>query len=124
MTIGFQNPSLEEVLSNVSSHLDHLAERIYEIEEALGNSLASDQTETPSIRKLQSLDFVRQSLEDCALLAHFLSSIAPGNRPSQIDVNEVSDKLKLGATRLLLSPKNYDTVSEKRKSMRGDFDLF
>ena len=68
--------SFESALGNLSQHLDALSGKIFTIEEVLGTDLfsnSSDQTTVP-ITTLQSLDFVRQSLEDCALLTHFISS--------------------------------------------------
>ena len=118
------NPSLEEVLSRLSLHLDNLASRIYDVEEALGNSLTSDQPEISSIQKLQSLDFVRQSLEDCALLVHLLGVDRKGISAKHIDLHDLSRKLKLDTTKLLLSRENTAVRGDQRCSATGDIDLF
>lgn len=116
---------LETVLSNISSHLDQLAGRIYDIEETLGETLATNKAEISSITKFQSLDFIRQSLEDCAMLVHLLSTHAPPAASSIDNSSQMASRLRLDVTRsLMVAPANDPSAFEKNDADVGDVDLF
>ena len=99
-----------------------LAGQIFAVEEALGVYLQNktDKTEGIPITKFQSLDFARQSLEDCALLVYLLSDeTAAKSRLGNSSVS-ICEKLKLDATRELVAsdrPRKIEIDS-------GDVDLF
>lgn len=113
-----------QVFESLSAHLDRLAEQVCDIEEALGLSLPENSTACSiSITKFQSLDFIRQSLEDCALLVHFLSLNRDGNCVSDTDTSTISSKLKLDATKSILQP-NKTREPERNAPSGGDLDLF
>lgn len=109
-----------DVLNRLSIHLDVLSGKIFEVEEALGDHLMSDaRNEGLPITKFQSLDFTRQSLEDCALLLNFLSQNQATNTPLGEDRDLLLENLKLDATRCLVWPDR-----EFSSSNVGEIDLF
>ena len=113
-------PDLSATLKKLSAHLDMLAGQIFSVEEALGVMLASKEAgERISITKFQSLDFTRQSLEDCALMLQLLSS-DPSTMTSLKCNSGICDKLKLDATKGLIA----SGIGKNRRSKSGDFDLF
>ncbi|WP_227272536.1 hypothetical protein [Roseobacter weihaiensis] len=108
-------------LQKLSVHLDMLAGQVFEAEEAIGNLLApGSQTRTLPITRLQSLDFTRQSLEDCALLLHFLSNDKSAALVQISDSSVLQDKLKLAATKNLLTTHHTNDGSESK----GEIDFF
>ena len=114
------------VLFDLFTHLDELARRISEVEEALCGLFTEPGTLNghDAITKFQALDFVRQALEDCAVLVHHMA-LEPGAHNSQYFGNGkmLLAKLKLEATQSLLTPK---LASGKKRSpaQDGGIDLF
>lgn len=115
---------LETVLSNVSAHLDQLAGRIHDLEETLGETLSADHTAVASISKFQSLDFIRQSLEDCAMLVHYLSIATATTSSPLVRADKMAPRLKLDNTKTLIAVKSNDCASSERGDSVGDVDLF
>lgn len=121
MLVQSDSDSNAHVLRRLSTHLDMLAGQIFSVEEALSGVLAEDtQTSEIPITKFQSLDFTRQSLEDCALLLHFLSNQILDKDSIHQQSEELSKKLKLDATRNLLC----DHSVEKENQKNGEVDFF
>ena len=118
-TAGTPN-SISDTLARLSAHLDMLAGQIFCVEEALGTVL-SDESSTAgiSITRLQSLDFTRQSLEDCALMLQALSA-DPSAQAALENSSALEQKLKLDATKKLLFAKKAMISFESD----GDVDLF
>lgn len=111
-------PPLAEDLSRLSLHLEGLAEEILALEQAISGPLEGPRMDEGAIRQVQRLDFVRQSLEDCALLVHLLGRVAQG----QIDRGAVQHRLTLETTRaLLICPK---TAPTPKPLAQGEIDLF
>lgn len=108
-------------LQKLSVHLDMLAGQIFEAEEAIGSLLApGSQTQTLPITRLQSLDFTRQSLEDCALLLHFLSSDKSAALVNIANSSALQDKLKLAVTKDLLTNHHINDDPQSK----GEIDFF
>jgi hypothetical protein len=111
---------------SLSTHLDGLARRISEVEEASCGILTDPSALNghDAITKFQALDFVRQALEDCAVLVHHMA-LEQGADNSQYLGNSqmLRAKLKLEATQSLLTPK---LASGKKRSLAqdGGIDLF
>lgn len=115
---------LSLVLARLSAHLDKVAEQVHEVEAELGTLLSVRQSEIhKSISKIQLLDFVRQSLEDCALLTHFLSTSAAFNNLDNETARTLSAKLKLSATQDLLTRDHKDYQKASRENY-GIIDFF
>ncbi|MFK7764368.1 MAG: hypothetical protein AB8B62_13995 [Roseobacter sp.] len=110
-----------DVLKRLSVHLDHLSSKIFEVEEALGELLNHESKhEGLPITKFQSLDFTRQSLEDCSLLLCFFSQIESFQESSIDDRNLIIEGLKLDITRSLVQPNS----SIASLDNTGEVDLF
>lgn len=109
------------VLHRLSVHLDFLAARIFEVEEELGNILSSKtDSKEVSITKLQSLDFTRQSLEDCAVLLHMLEKNFTADE-AWVSENVLSSKeLKLNSTKSIVRA----TPSPSKPDASGHVDMF
>lgn len=116
----------KSVLVGLSSHLDCLAQRICQVEETLGGLFTGSEhlDGRITISKLQALDFVRQALEDCALLVHYLAlEQGSDNIQTLRNSQKLLAELKLEATQSLLTP----TVAPAKKQPPvhdGGIDLF
>ena len=112
---------ISSVLERLSVHLDLLAGQVFDVEEELGNLLTGHKSgEELSITKLQSLDFTRQSLEDCALL---LQGLVPHTSSTSIEFSTVlaaSNNLKLNSTRSILQSFQRSAAS----NVGGQVDIF
>jgi hypothetical protein len=110
---------MNEVLANLASHLDAIAGQIFEIEEAVGLLLVQRvNMESSTIARLQKLDFVRQSLEDIAILSHLLKR---EDFFIQIEIESIVPKLKLEETvRVLRGSNQFVTITHDQ----GDIDFF
>lgn len=112
-----------DVLKRLALYLDALAGHVFDIEETVGNTFTNkDIHDELTIKNLQVLDFLRQSMEDLALMAVFFGD--PKIRPlNDESIQIVSNKLKLKSTRALLSQSDTGAISTLNKS-DGDIDLF
>ena len=68
--------SLSCSIHRLSKHLDSLANQIAAVEETLCETLTENESKKIDVEKIQGLDYVRQSLEDCALLSLIISKTA------------------------------------------------
>ncbi|MFK7745272.1 MAG: hypothetical protein AB8B47_09460 [Roseobacter sp.] len=118
-----QTANLADVLNSVSAHLDLLAGQVFEVEDALGDVL-KDQTSGDhlSITKFQTLDYARQSLEDCALLLHLLSTQSGPSAVTLNDHDDIARRLKLDVTKSLCSKQSIS--SSPAAPSAGEMDLF
>ena len=114
---------LAGVLKQISAHLDTLAANVFSIEEAVAETVSNARTTTRgSISDLQKLDFLRQSLEDTALLLHLLSHQQHMSGTALGEVCCIASKLKLNTTQALLSFSSEQATQKAEVS--GDLDLF
>lgn len=111
------------VLARLSKHLDHLSGQVFDTEEQLGELLVSVSPQKPvAMDKIQSLDFIRQSLEDCALLLHCLSDQKNDHlEPKQL-LENAHQRMKLNTTQKIVVPANDDV--ERDAKTPGSIDLF
>lgn len=120
MNIGSSDECVSSALEKLSMHLDMLAGQIFSVEEELSLYLGKDTIgSSVSISKFQSLDFSRQSLEDCSLLALLLSEI-PSLKAAGYSEMDIANKLKLSSTKRLVT----SSASHCICSPSGDIDLF
>lgn len=111
------------VLARLSKHLDKLSGQVFDMEEQLGSVLdAAHIKETVTLTKIQSLDFVRQSLEDCALLLHYLSHMELSDASDAEAFVQITKKLKLNTTQEIAAPNSVTKIAEGNFSA-GDMDL-
>ena len=111
-------PSFADLLGRVAGHLDHLADEAYLLEQAVCDAWDSKDSKDPAaIQQLQKLDFLRQSLEDCALLTQLLSRLdmkAP-------ELDPLIQKLRLESTRALFATP---AAPVPPAAHSGEVDLF
>lgn len=110
--------SISVVLDRLSNHLDMLAGKVLATEEAVGKALQGDKAPLENaVGRLQTLDFLRQSLEDCAMLSLMLATHKNGDN-SAVSIEQLEQRLKLEATKNLL-------VTRVSKPLQGgDVQLF
>lgn len=115
------NRSLSDLLGRISVQMDGLASEVHRIEHAVGDELAlSGPREAETITRLQRLDFLRQSMEDLALLFHFLSRDHDG-----VHAPDLASKLHLDVTKALVDDNwHVDTTFMPNEKTIGDVDLF
>ncbi|WP_299508482.1 hypothetical protein [uncultured Roseobacter sp.] len=114
---------MKDILKRVSAYLDKLAGQVFDLEETIGHAVREGKASDPqTITKLQTLDFLRQSLEDLALMTLLLGSSEKAKLASG-DLQKVGEKLKLQATQTLLDGYQHHSFGEKSDAF-GDLDLF
>ena len=112
--------SLERVLQRVSSHLDGLAGEVHALEYVIGEELGSGTTHPSSgITRLQRLDFLRQALEDLAILTLAMAGQSKGRMH-----HATASKLRLDTTKQLLCAASDGLKQPVQKPSNGDVDLF
>lgn len=110
---------LNELLGDFSGQLDKIAVQVFHVEEAIAGVLSDGRTTDFSvITKLQSLDYIRQSLEDLALLSYLLKK---QGIKAKIDVQGLVSKLKLEETTRLLEGNR---PHQANGPSFGEIDLF
>ncbi|MEM6887349.1 MAG: hypothetical protein AAF636_04325 [Pseudomonadota bacterium] len=118
--------ALDLLLERMSDHLDALAAKVFEIEDAIGKAIKNDCSkshEGATITRLQSLDFLRQSLEDLALLSCYLSQNSQRITDGRMPANALSVNLKLDVTRAIVVGAAKGAVALHAEG-DGDLDLF
>lgn len=109
--------SLGHVVGRLSAHLETLANDVHEIEVMVSKELGDGSAPgRDGIKRLQKLDYLRQSLEDAALLAYFTSRHCEGSMPTA-----TGSKLRLETARSLLVQ---DTVLRSEAQQTGDVEFF
>lgn len=112
--------SAQDVLRRLSMHLDGLAADVHAIEHAIGEESGRNPVAHNSyIKRLQRLDFLRQSLEDLALLNLFLADHVSGTLSSSL-----GQSLRLASTKALLNPDAREPETSISNACIGDLDLF
>ncbi|MCX7559773.1 hypothetical protein OS190_09355 [Sulfitobacter sp. F26204] len=107
-------------MGRISAHLDELSEEVKAIELAIGDEVGTIGLQTSgSIKRLQSLDFLRQSLADLALLSKNLS------QKHDVALTEnLKDNLRLDVTRTLVTGAQFSTTLDRFQKPNGDVELF
>lgn len=120
MNSGAPSLAVSDLMRQLSAHLDCLAAEVHEIEYAIGKEPENDSSfDNDQIKRLQRLDFLRQSLEDLALLNHFLADHVTGEIPHSLE-----NRLRLEATRALFKPDQTKLDIALASRTLGDVDLF
>lgn len=115
---------LRQVMARLSAHVDGLASDVRQVEETIGQGLHHSAGTEAQITRLQSLDYLRQSLEDISCLARNLSQGAQIGALTGAEAADLSRQLRLSVTQEILYPQPCAGTSGKDHSARGDLDLF
>lgn len=114
---------MNAILERLSAYLDKMAGQIFDLEETIGQAVDGKSSSEPqTITNLQALDFLRQSLEDLALMTLLLGQSETAHQTSS-DLQNLCNKLKLKATQSLLMGEQHAHFGEKQDVI-GDLDLF
>ncbi|AXI46718.1 hypothetical protein C1J03_12215 [Sulfitobacter sp. SK012] len=117
ITDGERHQQRCQILERLSTHLNFLAGRIFEVEHAIGNQSFLAEAVSSQICEVQTLDFLRQSLEDMSIAAHLLSQ----ERQIENDFKTLLfQQLKLDSSHAALSGEEYPSIGKQN----GDLDLF
>ncbi|MEP5729683.1 MAG: hypothetical protein ABJL67_09925 [Sulfitobacter sp.] len=112
--------TMQALIQRLSGHMDVLASEVHQIEFAVAEEFTQPGSKVPrNIARLQRLDFLRQALEDMALLLLYLSEDCFG----KVDP-EIPDRLRLEVSKSLLengAPQASNLGSEEEL---GEVDLF
>lgn len=120
MTTQMTTLSVPDLLRRLSSHLDSLAAEVHAVEVTIGDEMGvGSALEAGSIKRLQRLDYLRQSLEDLALLNHFMADQSSGEV-----AESVGSRLRLATTKTLLKPEPPQLQPVLTNSADGNVDLF
>ncbi|MFT6674179.1 MAG: hypothetical protein ACJAVM_000350 [Sulfitobacter sp.] len=113
------------LLSRVSAHLDDLAARVYHVEHAIGDEFSTTGPQSAdTIQRLQTLDLLRQSLEDLSLLMLYVSQSDSLTDQALSGIDKLTARLHLNATKALLSPYYDPDNPPSRPFSEGEVDLF
>lgn len=119
-----EGEGIPNVMSRLSAHLDRLGDHIHGVEHAISQQFcAMSPPLAGTISQLQSLDYLRQSLEDLTLLTLLLSRTdGMGCLPKLMAV-EISEKLNLNDTKALVFAQSDVEASAAINKDPGDLDL-
>ncbi len=122
MSPGSGVHTLGDLLLALSTHMDGLAEQVNAVEHTIGDRLAHPDAAAGVITQLQSLDYLRQSLEDVSVLMLFLSRNNRLAAPVE-NIADMSSKMKLNSTKTLIAgnPTHKFALPDDNA---GDLDLF
>ncbi len=94
-----------DVLLRLSKHLDKLSGQVCDAEEHIGDLLSGMVPQRAfTFERIQSLDFVRQSLEDCALLLLYLGQLEARPEDGTNVLTDLRRRVKLDTTRNIILP--------------------
>lgn len=114
----------DQILARLARHLDGLAARVHALEHTLGTEIADlSSSSEATITQLQTLDFLRQSLEDCAMLSLLLNKHGNPSAFNSIDRSILTSKLRLETTKDLVLGSAFAKVYPVQPD-GGDVDLF
>ena len=111
------------LLDRTTDHLALLAAQIHDVEEMIGESISDSNVGMSfEITRLQALDYVRQCLEDLALMTSFLSDNSLDCVIEGENARHILNKLKLEVTQRLLD-RDRSNSNTKKKHAIGDVDF-
>ncbi|WP_299498523.1 hypothetical protein [uncultured Roseobacter sp.] len=111
------------ILKRIAVYLDGLAGDVADLEDTVGDVVKVKEVQDErAIKNLQSLDFLRQSLEDLAFMAAAFGE-SNENESSEAVIKSTTSKLKLKSSRLLLGDTS-DAPAKSGKNGLGELDLF
>lgn len=117
------NEEISTLTLRLSAYLDKLAAQVFNLEETIGKAVENSTSTAPeTITNLQTLDFLRQSLEDLAMMTLLIAK--SGNTSlGASEIDKVSQRLKLNATKAILTGESHSDFGKKMHEA-SDLDLF
>jgi len=113
------------ILHRMSSHLDDLAARVYHVEHAIGDEFSTSGPQAAdTIHRLQTLDLLRQSLEDLSLMVLYVSQDDGVSGQNIQKIGQLVERLSLDATKALLTPQYCPVNRGTLPYEDGEVDLF
>ncbi|GLT10247.1 hypothetical protein ACFQFQ_10265 [Sulfitobacter porphyrae] len=119
-----QEPDLGVILQRVSSHVAGLAEMVNWAEHAIGDRLDLSREDAGVIGQLQSLDYLRQSLEDLTALTAAIGCQPGVNTIGVAGLADACSSLRLADTRALFQAQHCQGAAPLPTRSPGDLDLF
>ncbi|GAB5483540.1 MAG: hypothetical protein Pars92KO_32970 [Parasphingorhabdus sp.] len=111
------------ILKRIAVYLDGLAGDVADLEDTVSDVVkVKEVKDERAIKNLQSLDFLRQSLEDLALMAAAFGE-SNKNESSEAVIKSAASKLKLKSSRLLLGETSGASAKIGKNGL-GELDLF
>ncbi|WP_299405053.1 hypothetical protein [uncultured Roseobacter sp.] len=111
------------ILKRIAVYLDGLAGDVADLEDTVSDVVKVKEVQDErAIKNLQSLDFLRQSLEDLARMAAAFGESSK-NESSEALIQSAASKLKLKSSRLLLGDTSGAPVKSGKNGL-GEIDLF
>jgi hypothetical protein len=116
-----QNPSLssDTLIPRIACHLKELAVTLSDVENALGDILPVE-IAPQTLLRLQTLDHIRQSVEDLSLLMTLIGQETQTQNTCFQRLSQKNDQLSLESTKRLLKPQ----TSHSNSGNSGTIDLF
>jgi len=114
---------LSELLEGLTNHIDKLSARVFDLEDVIGNLIGrSECYSSLNIESAQSLDFLRQSLDDCAVLVLCVSKYYAEGSVAAIPKDHLLKRVKLDSTKSIIALSEADVRSPLTKT--GNVELF
>ncbi len=116
---------LRHVLLRMSQHLSLLAKRTRALEN-VAEALGADQADLPeeAIKHLQTIDFLRQSIDDLCLLTFYLGTDDGSAHLTAEEAMETARKLSLTVTKMLLNVGPFTGCEDVAPADGGETQIF
>jgi hypothetical protein len=112
-------------MCRLSVYLDTLGDQIHAVEHEIGEQFCpKSPPKAATITQLQSLDYLRQSLEDLAMLALLLGKAEGIGTLPATTAADISAKLNLNDTKALMCSQLDSVGFGAGAAGSGDLDLF
>lgn len=116
-----RGPELRSVLERMSAHLDRLSVQVFDLEKIVATHVTQGgDAGEEAIQEFQTLDFLRQSLEDISILVLLIAKSDP---ETDIVMENLHRKLKLESTKAVLLGAD-GSGFETETVDPGEMDLF
>ncbi len=114
----------ETLMARLSEHLKGLAAEVQQVEQVVGSTaLRAQLSSQDAIVQLQSLDYLRQSLEDLTVLTMLLARSDEAGVSALQDPVQIRGRMRLGSTKALFdAPLSGHALTTLNKA--GNVDLF
>jgi len=114
---------LSDLMHRLAQHISEMSNSVFEVEEMLGLDVThSNRGFNLKIERVQSLDFLRQSLEDCSILTLSVSRLCREEATFSVPKRSLLAKVKLEATKALVAGEEIADAGATKRT--GEVDFF